>query len=108
MLKDHETSTQDSQCDRLNKLRRAHKALWSREIYAEEETELDRLTGDSRTLGSAKPNPFSFSASSAYLEKKKALVEKVDLSPEELATAKQSLKYLVALLKGEVSSLFSE
>ncbi|SUO20974.1 endo-beta-N-acetylglucosaminidase [Streptococcus pneumoniae] len=36
------------------------------------------------------------------------MVEKVDLSPEELATAKQSLKDLVALLKEDKPAVFSD
>ena len=42
------------------------------------------------------------------MRKNKALVEKVDLSPEELATAKQSLKDLIALLKEDKPAVFSD
>lgn len=101
VLKDHEISTQDQVNDRLNKLTEAHKALNGQEKFKEEKTELDRLTGEVQELLDAKPNHPSGSALAPLLEKNKVLVEKVDLSPEELATAKQSLKDLVALLKVE-------
>ena len=58
----------------------------------EEKTELDRLTGEAQELLAAKPNHPSGSALVPLLEKNKALVEKVDLSPEELATAKTESK----------------
>ncbi|HET0617972.1 TPA: bacterial Ig-like domain-containing protein [Streptococcus pneumoniae] len=108
VLKDHETSTQDQVNDRLNKLTEAHKALNGQEKFTEEKTELDRLTGEAQELLAAKPNHPSGSALAPLLEKNKALVEKVDLSPEELATAKQSLKDLVALLKEDKSAVFSD
>ena len=99
VLKDHETSTQDQVNDRLNKLTEAHKALNGQEKFKEEKTELDRLTGEAHPSGSAL---------APLLEKNKALVEKVDLSPKELATAKQSLKDLVALLKEDKPAVFSD
>ena len=108
VLKDHETSTQDQVNDRLNKLTEAHKALNGQEKFTEEKTELDRLTGEAQELLAAKPNHPSGSALAPLLEKNKALVEKVDLSPEELATAKQSLKDLVALLKEDKPAVFSD
>lgn len=108
VLKDHETSTQDQVNDRLNKLTEAHKALNGQEKFTEEKTELDRLTGEAQELLAAKPNHPSGSALAPLLEKNKALVEKVDLSPEELATAKQSLKDLVALLKEDKLAVFSD
>ena len=106
VLKDHETSTQDQVNDRLNKLTEAHKALNGQEKFTEEKTELDRLTGEAQELLAAKPNHPSGSALAPLLEKNKVLVEKVDLSPEELATAKQSLKDLVALLKEDNQQSF--
>ncbi|WP_173214335.1 bacterial Ig-like domain-containing protein [Streptococcus sp. 4886] len=108
VLKDHETSTQDQVNDRLNKLTEAHKALNGQEKFTEEKTELDRLTGEAQELLTSKPNHPSGSALAPLLEKNKALVEKVDLSPEELATAKQSLKDLVALLKEDKPAVFSD
>lgn len=108
VLKDHETSTQDQVNDRLNKLTEAHKALNGQEKFTEEKTELDRLTGEAQELLASKPNHPSGSALAPLLEKNKALVEKVDLSPEELATAKQSLKDLVALLKEDKPAVFSD
>lgn len=108
VLKDHETSTQDQVNDRLNKLTEAHKTLNGQEKFTEEKTELDRLTGEAQELLAAKPNHPSGSALAPLLEKNKALVEKVDLSPEELATAKQSLKDLVALLKEDKPAVFSD
>ena len=108
VLKDHETSTQDQVNDRLNKLTEAHKALNGQEKFKEEKTELDRLTGEAQELLAAKPNHPSGSALAPLLEKNKALVEKVDLSPKELATAKQSLKDLVALLKEDKPAVFSD
>jgi len=108
VLKDHETSTQDQVNDRLNKLTEAHKALNGQEKFTEEKTELDRLTGEAQELLAAKPNHPSGSALAPLLEKNKVLVEKVDLSPEELATAKQSLKDLVALLKEDKPAVFSD
>ena len=108
VLKDHETSTQDQVNDRLNKLTEAHKALNGQEKFTEEKTELDRLTGEAQELLAAKPNHPSGSALAPLLEKNKALVEKVDLSPEELATAKQNLKDLVALLKEDKPAVFSD
>ena len=108
VLKDHETSTQDQVNDRLNKLTEAHKALNGQEKFTEDKTELDRLTGEAKELLAAKPNHPSGSALTPLLEKNKALVEKVDLSPEELATAKQSLKDLVALLKEDKPAVFSD
>ena len=108
VLKDHETSTQDQVNDRLNKLTEAHKALNGQEKFTEEKTELDRLTGEAQELLAAKPNHPSGSALAPLLEKNKSLVEKVDLSPEELATAKQSLKDLVALLKEDKPAVFSD
>lgn len=108
VLKDHETSTQDQVNDRLNKLTEAHKALNGQEKFTEEKTELDRLTGEVQELLAAKPNHPSGSALAPLLEKNKALVEKVDLSPEELTTAKQSLKDLVALLKEDKPAVFSD
>ncbi|WP_172931398.1 bacterial Ig-like domain-containing protein [Streptococcus sp. 10824] len=108
VLKDHETSTQDQVNDRLNKLTEAHKALNGQEKFTEEKTELDRLTGEAQELLAAKPNHPSGSALAPLLEKNKALVEKVDLSSEELATAKQSLKDLVALLKEDKPAVFSD
>ena len=86
----------------------AHKALNGQEKFTEEKTELDRLTGEAQELLAAKPNHPSGSALAPLLEKNKALVEKVDLSPEELATAKQSLKDLVALLKEDKPAVFSD
>lgn len=108
VLKDHEISTQDQVNDRLNKLTEAHKALNGQEKFKEEKTELDRLTGEVQELLDAKPNHPSGSALAPLLEKNKVLVEKVDLSPEELATAKQSLKDLVALLKEDKPAVFSD
>lgn len=108
VLKDHETSTQDQVNDRLNKLTEAHKALNGQEKFTEEKTELDRLTGEAQELLAAKPNHPSGSALAPLLEKNKVLVEKVDLSPEELATAKQSLKDLVALLTKDKPAVFSD
>ena len=108
VLKDHETSTQDQVNDRLNKLTEAHKALNGQEKFTEEKTELDRLTGEAQELLAAKPNHPSGSALAPLLEKNKVLVKKVDLSPEELATAKQSLKDLVALLKEDKPAVFSD
>ncbi|HGD5212979.1 TPA: YSIRK-type signal peptide-containing protein [Streptococcus pneumoniae] len=108
VLKDHETSTQDQVNDRLNKLTEAHKALNGQEKFTEEKTELDRLTGEVQELLAAKPNHPSGSALAPLLEKNKALVEKVDLSPEELTTTKQSLKDLVALLKEDKPAVFSD
>ena len=108
VLKDHETSTQDQVNERLNKLTEAHKALNGQEKFTEEKTELDRLTGEAQELLAAKPNHPSGSALAPLLEKNKSLVEKVDLSPEELATAKQSLKDLVALLKEDKPAVFSD
>ena len=108
VLKDHETSTQDQVNDRLNKLTEAHKALNGQEKFTEEKTELDRLTGEAQELLAAKPNHPSGSALAPLLDKNKTLVEKVDLSPEELATAKQSLKDLVALLKEDKPAVFSD
>lgn len=108
VLKDHETSTQNQVNDRLNKLTEAHKALNGQEKFTEEKTELDRLTGEAQELLAAKPNHPSGSALAPLLEKNKALVKKVDLSPEELATAKQSLKDLVALLKEDKPAVFSD
>ena len=108
VLKDHETSTQNQVNDRLNKLTEAHKALNGQEKFTEDKTELDRLTGEAKELLAAKPNHPSGSALTPLLEKNKALVEKVDLSPEELAIAKQSLKDLVALLKEDKPAVFSD